>query len=148
MSYYTNHMTDPDYIHRIHAKVNGKLNKWRELTLEISDKLKAMKLFREDNLLAQKKWAYKVIMDVMAGLSKLKNVPVTILNLECIMESIRGVEDEEVASFLYNMARCTKFVLVAVPYESEMDAEIITVFDDRQDASKAAYGKFITAKEE
>ena len=57
MSYYTNHMTDPDYIHRIHAKVNGKLNKWRELTLEISDKLKATKLFREDYLLAQKKWA-------------------------------------------------------------------------------------------
>ena len=38
----------------------------------VSDKLKSMKLFREDSLLAQKNWAYEIVINVMAGLLKLK----------------------------------------------------------------------------
>jgi hypothetical protein len=93
-------------------------------------------------LKAQTEWADKKITRVMAGIDQLIKFPVTILNTKFLIECVRGVEDEEVAAFVFNMTNCNQFELIAVPYPHFCRLDIITRFDGRDDSSKVAYGKW------
>jgi hypothetical protein len=49
MDYYVDHIVDAEFVRRVHAEVNGKLNRWRNGTIEIVEKIKELSLYDSES---------------------------------------------------------------------------------------------------
>jgi hypothetical protein len=56
------------------------------------------------------------ILQLQAGLAKVRKSPVDILNMRTVVEVVEGVYDQELADFLFRIANCKQLCLIVMPY--------------------------------
>jgi hypothetical protein len=140
MRRYINCLLNEEYIVDSNAQVNGRITHWHLGTLDLLDAVKMQGLFLEEMYVHQYNWANTNVLHLQAGLAKVRKFPVDILNARTLMEVVEGVDNEELADFLYRMANCKQFCLIAIPYPQFRGFDVITRFDKDQE-TKTAYGK-------
>jgi hypothetical protein len=137
---YTNMLIDPTYTTVVHDVVKGKMYEWRKRTLEFLEDLVVKHAYPRKAIKTQKKFAGLDLVKVMRGLNNFKTIAVNVMSEKAIMKYVPGVEDEEMAHFVYSMACCNSFGISIYRHDVEKNASVLTVFDDAVD-DKFAYGK-------
>jgi hypothetical protein len=137
---YTNMLIDPTYITVVHDVVKGKIYEWRKCTLEFLEDLVIRHGYPWRAIKTQKMFAGIDLVKVLRGLNNFKTIAVNVMSEKAIMKYMSGVEDEEMAHFVYSMACCTSFGISIYRHDVEKNASVLTVFDDAVD-DKFAYGK-------
>jgi hypothetical protein len=77
---------------------------------------------------------------MMVGLSKFKLFPVTVLNSYALVDLIKGVEDEEKADFVLQMANCHFCEVAIIRHIEKNNVSIVTIYYNNN-KHKVAYGK-------
>jgi hypothetical protein len=106
---YTNMLTDPMYTTLVHDVVKVKIYKWRKCSLEFLEDLVVRHSYPRRAIKTQKMFTGLDLVKVMKGLNNFKTVAVNVMSKKAIMKYVPGVEDEEMAHFVYSMACCTTF---------------------------------------
>jgi hypothetical protein len=137
---YKNYLKDPEYIEFVHKRVIGMIKAWVQCMEETVNDLQQEWDYSWDAVMDQLYWARRLTDAMMVGLSKFKLFPVTVLNLRAIVELVEGVDDEEKADLVLNLANC-KLCEVAIIRNMETNNVCIVTIYDHNNNHKVAYGK-------
>jgi hypothetical protein len=103
-------LIDPTYTTLVHdMMVKGKIYEWRKCALEFLEDLVVKHGYPRKAIKTQKMFAGLDLVKVLRGLNHFKMIAVNVMSEKAIMKYIPGVEDEEMAQFVYSMACCTSF---------------------------------------
>ena len=88
------------------------------------------------------KFAKDKVLQLMKGLEKVQNVPISILHYNAIMYTVEGVRDQELADFIVYMANCDGFKIIVAPMNSNKKKfKVITKFVSGEVTQRKVYGK-------
>jgi hypothetical protein len=137
---YKNHLTDPEYVTVQHQKVIGMIKKWKMLVLDIIKEMEDEWEYLFFAFSEQHDWAKTQLDPVIIGLSKFKLISVGLLNINAAIELVDGVENEEMADFVINLARCKCCKIALIRHDKLNNCTIVTIFNNNN-KKKVAYGK-------
>ncbi len=137
---YVNYLKDPEYIEFVHKRVIGMIKAWVECIEETVTDLREDWGYSWAAVKDQLFWARRLTDKMMVGLSKFKLFPVTVLNLRSVVELIEGVDDEEKADLVVQIANCKKCEIAIIRHVKENNVSIVTIYDNNN-THKVAYGK-------
>ena len=139
---YYQYIHDDVYKREVKLKLNGKLAAWRKATLKVFVDVRKQKdkNYGKERFEDQYHWAKTVVPRLMKAVDKFDLVPIEILNLDHILKFVVGIDDEEEADFVSNMANCSDFEIIFVPFGDEDDFCVRTRFD-YDEGKTYAYGK-------
>jgi CCR4-NOT transcriptional regulation complex NOT5 subunit len=137
---YKNYLKDPEYIEFVHKRVIGMIKAWVQCIEETVKDIQQEWDYSWDAVKDQLYWARRLTDTMMVGLSKFKLFLVTVLNLCAVVELVEGVDDEEKADLVLQIANC-KFCEVAIIRHIETNNVSIVTIYDHNNTHKVAYGK-------
>jgi hypothetical protein len=146
VSGYSNYITDPEYIELRKSVLLGKIDEWRNASLQLLGLVELKDAQREGGALydtpgcyfKQRRWAEHVIPAIMTGIRDFTKVPVEIMNQESLFHLVPGISSIEAADFVYHISKCRKFEIIVTPMPDCNDFRIETEFDR---STTRAYGK-------
>ena len=145
---YEKHRCDPEYNLKFHQGVNGLINEFCRATLKMYNTFKNKKSTLNPTLHRQAKWAAVDLRMLQEGLAAYTTFAVDMLNTEYMIDHIGGCNDEELATFLSMISKCTVFHLSSRPLKvpnfkqdrndlwEHAGYDIIVKFDDDNTAYK------------
>ena len=140
--FYTNHLNDQTFIKKTHRWINGMMGAWRDYTMVCIAKARDSGAYDNDSAIGQLKFARDKVIDVMKGLDKVQNVPISILHYDAIMYTVEGVRDQELADFIVCMANCDGYKIIVAPMNSNRKRfKVITKFVSGKVTQRKVYGK-------
>jgi hypothetical protein len=137
---YTHFLRDPNYVTIVHDKLKGMMFEWRKYTFQFLKELHNEYLLPERAVQKQMEFANSHLVKIMKGVQKMNSVPINIMSESAILKYVCGVDDEEKANFVYNMANCEKFTLAIITHEEVNNCSVVTIFDENANEFHA-YGK-------
>jgi hypothetical protein len=137
---YKNYLKDPEYIELVHKKVVGMIKAWVQCVEETVKDLQQEWDYSWDAVKDQLYWARRLTDKMMVGLSKFKLFPVTVLNLRAVVELVEGVDDEEKADLILQIANCKFCDIAIIRHIESNNVSIVTIYD-HNNTHKVAYGK-------
>jgi hypothetical protein len=137
---YVNYLKDPEYITFAHERVIGMMQQWVECVQETVKDLREDWDYSWSAVKDQYNWATNWTDAIMTGLSKFKLFPVTVLNSRAVIQLIDGVQDEEKADFVLQMANCYFCEIAVIRHIESNNVSIVTIYDNNN-KHKVAYSK-------
>ena len=136
---FTKYLIDEDFVVRMHSYLNGMLNRWRSSAIDILNLAEHSNRFNQMHIETQRNWIQVHVLRAMVGIAALKSFPVHILSKKSIHALIKGVDSEEMADLIQNIANCTTFSMIAFPRKRNRRFDVVTRFDNDSSTSKV-YG--------
>ena len=109
---YTNFLADPVFVRMHHQVVNGKILRWRNESMRLITQLVHVGQYDENELLDQFVFARSKVFEIMTGLNSHTVLPAGVLNPMALKKYVQGVDSEETADFVHQMAVCNTYEII------------------------------------
>jgi hypothetical protein len=137
---YKNYLVDPEYVKLLHSRVNGLIRSWRLAVDECCGSMHGIWGYPWKAVVDQYDWYKDKTEPIMEALSSFTLMPVSHMNTQAVVSTIRGITDDEQADFAIRLGQCKHIKIGVVRHIGKNNVSIVTIFDNNY-KHKVAYGK-------